>query len=180
MKHSFKKVLIGGVLAGALALSVAAAQGSEGDPLVTLGYLTDRFLPQVLGEVEVKMAERDKDLEDKIQAMVDTYSEDMEKKFQKLATDSDSVSLSPGFVTVTLDAGQKLILSTGSELLFRGGTALCTAPSSPGLVDMTTGGNLSDRAAPEVNHLYLATDVNRGLIASDAVTVLVRGEYTVE
>ena len=85
--------MIGGVLAGALALSVAAAQGSEGDPLVTLGYLTDRFLPRVLEEVEVQMAERDKDLESKIQAMVDTYSEDMEKTFRKLATGSDSVSV---------------------------------------------------------------------------------------
>lgn len=179
-KHGFKKVIIGGVLAVCMALTVAATQGSEGDPLVTLGYLTDQFLPKVLGEVEIKLAEQDKTLEEKLQAMVNTYSNDMEQKFQKSAVGSGEVAAAPGFVAVTISGGQKIMLSMGSELLFREGTALCTSPSTPGLVDMTAGGVLEDRSAPTVNHLYLATDGGRGLIASDTVTVLVRGEFSVE
>ena len=179
-KHGLKKVMIGGILAASLILTVTAAQGSESDPLVTLGYLTDQFLPRVLGEVEVKLAERDKDLESKLQAMVDTYSMEMEEKFRDAASGSGEDVANPGFTAVTISGGQKILLSAGSELLFRGGTALCTSPSSPGLVDMTSGGVLEDLSAPEINHLYLATDGNRGLAASDSVTVLVRGAYTVE
>lgn len=179
-KHGIQKLVAGGILAASLVLTAAAAQGSESDPLVTLGYLTDQFLPRVLGEVEVKMGERDKELESKLQAMVNTYSAEMEKKFQKAAAGSGGAAVSPGFAAVTVNAGQKLLLSAGSELLFRGGTALCTAPSSPGLVDMTDGSILEGWSAPQLNHLYLATDGNRGLTASDTVTVLVRGAYTIE
>jgi len=179
-KHGIKKVILGGILAASLALTVAAAQGSENDPLVTLGYLTDQFLPKVLGEVEVKMADRDKELEGKLQAMVDTYSADMEQKFQKAAVGSGEASVAPGFVAVTVGGGQKILLSMGSELLFREGTAVCASPSTPGLVDMTDGGVLEDRGIPQVNHLYLATDGGRSLVASDTVTVLIRGEYSVE
>lgn len=179
-KHGLKKVIIGAVLALSLALTVAAAQGSEGDPLVTLGYLKDQFLPKVVGEVEVRMAQRDKELEDKMQAMVKTYAADMEKKFQKLMASPAGTAATPGFATVTLTPGQKILLSAGSELLFRGGSARCTSPATPGLVDMTAGKILEDRSTPELNHLYLATDGNRGLTASDTVTLLVRGDYTIQ
>lgn len=178
-KHGFKKVIVGGILAVSLVLTVAAAQGSQSDPLVTLGYLTEQFLPKVVSEVEVKMAERDKKLESKVQAMVDTYASNMEKKFQKLNSSSGNTTVSSGFVTVTLSAGQKLTLSAGSELLYRSGSALCSSPATPGLVDMTAGKILEDRSAPEVNHLYLATADSRGIIASGSVTILVRGPYTV-
>ena len=178
-KHGLKKVIVGGVLAVSLVFTVAAAQGSESDPLVTLGYLTEQFLPKVVSEVEVKVAQRDKELEGKVQAMIDTYATQMEKKFQKLSGNTGSTTATPGFVTVTLSAGQRLTLASGSEMLFRSGTALCASPATPGLVDMTAGTVLEDRSAPEVNHLYLATADDRGILASDSVTVLVRGPYTV-
>lgn len=178
-KHGIQKVIVGGILAGTLILTAAAVQGSESDPLVTLGYLTDQFLPKVVSEVEVKMAEQDKALESKIQAMLDTYASNMEKKFQKLNSSSGGTATYSGFVTVTLSAGQTLTLSSGSELLYRSGSAVCTSPATPGLVDMTAGKILEDRGVPEADHLYLATADSRGIIASGSVTVLVRGPYTV-
>lgn len=174
-----KKWIIGGVLAVILAVSAAAVQGGEGDPLVTLGYLTDQFLPKLLGEVDVKLEERDKQLESKLEAMVNTYSNEMERKFKKLTTGSAETTPAPGFSVVTLSAGQKVTLAAGSELLFRSGSALCFAPSSPGLVDLTAGSVLEDRSAPQANHLYLATDADRGLTAAETVVVLVRGGYTI-
>lgn len=180
-KPNAKQLLLGGVLAASLALSAAAAQGSESDPLVTLGYLTEQFLPQVLSQVETRLADRDKTLDSKLQAMADRYAADLDQRLSGSDGGADSGgSVSSGFVVVRLTGGQTLSLAAGSELLFREGSALCAAPSSPGLVDMTDGGILEDRSAPQRNHLYLATDGGRGLAASDAVTVLVRGEYTVE
>ena len=179
-KQGFKKIFLGGVFAVALALTVTAAQGSESDPLVTLGYLTDQFLPKVLGEVEVKMADRDKVLEDKLQAMVDTYSTDMERKFLKASVGTGEGTAAPGFVAVTVGEGQIIMLSTGSELLLREGTAICVAPSTPGLVDTTDGSILEGYELLRPNHLYLATAEDRGLTAGDTVTVLIRGEYVID
>ncbi len=168
------------LLSGVLVLSVAATQGTQGDPLVTLSYLTDKFLPQVTQQVEVKAVQREKNLESKIQAMINTYSAEMEKKFSKAVGGAGtSQSGTPGFVEVHLTAGQKLNLNSGGELLFRSGTATCLAPSSPGLVDTTAGTILEGGGALAVNHLYLSTADGRGLTASDAVSMLVRGNYTV-
>ena len=65
------------------------------------------------------------------------------------------------------------------ELLLRSGTATCVSDSSPGLVDMTDGATLANGGALKANHLYLATIEGRGVRASTAVTIMVRGEYTV-
>lgn len=168
------------LLSGALVLSVAATQGTQADPLVTLGYLTEKFLPQVTQQIEAKAVQRDKDLEVRVQAMVNAYSAEMEKKFTKALGGSGGTQTAvPGFVEVSLSAGQKLSLSAGGELLFRSGTATCLAPSSPGLVDTTAGTILEGGGALVINHLYLSTANGRGLTAGDGVIALVRGTYTV-
>ena len=75
---------------------------------------------------------------------------------------------------VTLEDMQQV-----TELLLRSGTATCVSDSSPGLVDMTDGATLANGGALKANHLYLATIEGRGVRASTAVTIMVRGEYTV-
>lgn len=167
------------LLSAALVLTVAA-QGSENDPLVTLGYLTEKFLPQVVEEVELKAAERDRGLEERVQEMLDEHAEDLEKKIKKLTPASDGQASSAAFAVVTMEAGQRLTLTAGGELLFRSGTAVCVSPSSPGLVDSTTGEVLESGSPLAANHLYLATDNSRGLAASETVTLLVRGAYILE
>ena len=84
-----------------------------------------------------------------------------------------------GCQVVELSAGQTLTGSTACELLLRSGTATCVSDSSPGLVDMTDGATLANGGALKANHLYLATIEGRGVHASTAVTIMVRGEYTV-
>ena len=80
---------------------------------------------------------------------------------------------------VNLTAGQQLIGSEGCEFLLRSGSALCVSDSSPGLVDMTAGGTLSSGGSLIQNHLYLGTIDGRGVKATSAVTLLVRGSYTI-
>lgn len=166
------------IFSAALVLTMAA-QGDADDPLVTLGYLTEKFLPQVVEQVEVKAAGRDAALEAKVQEMLDAHAKQLEEKISKLSSGGGTAA-APGFAVVHLSAGQKLILEVGSQVLFRSGTAVCAAPSSPGLVDTTAGQSLESGGALMANHLYLATDNGRGLTASDAVTVLVRGGYLLE
>ncbi len=180
-KRTLRSVTLGLLLAGGLILSVAATQGSEANPLVTLGYLTEKFLPQVTAQVEAKAPERDKALETKLQVQLDGYAAELEKAFNKALSGGNSTGTAPSssFVEVTLTSGQKLTLSAGSEVLFRSGAAACLAPSSPGLVDTTAGTVLEGGGALLPNHLYLSTADGRGMTASDAVTLLVRGAYQV-
>lgn len=173
----FHRLAFAAVFSTALLLT-AAAQGDVNDPLVTLGYLTEQFLPQVVEQVEVKAAGRDAALEAKVQELLDAHAAEMEEKINKLSSGGGAAA--PGFAVVHLAAGQKLTLTVGGELLLRSGSAVCFAPSSPGLVDTTAGESLESGGALGVNHLYLATDNGRGLTASDDVTVLVRGSYLLE
>ena len=174
----FHRLTFAAVFSAALILTVAA-QGDADDPLVTLGYLTEKFLPQVVEQVEVKAAGRDAALEARVQELLDAHAKQLEEKISKLSSGGGAAA-APGFSVVHLTAGQKLTLSVGGELLLRSGSAVCTAPSSPGLVDTTAGESLESGGALMANHLYLATDNGRGLTASGDVTVLVRGGYILE
>ena len=142
-------LLVGTVLTAFVA--IAADVGSQGDPLVTLSYLNDTFLGQVLSEVDQKLAQRDQDL---------TAQFERELLLRE-------------------QSGQTLTGEAGCQVLLRAGAALCVSPgrSTPGLVDLTDGGTVNDGGALVQNHLYLMTD-SRGVTASGGpVTLLVLGEY---
>ena len=146
------------VLSGALNMAVLAAEaGSSGDPLVTLSYLNETFLEQVLAQVDEKIAQRDGQLSGGSGAA------------------SDAV-----FSVVTLSAGQVLNGDIGCEVMLRVGTASCVSASTPGLIDETSGSILNDGGALEKNHLYMMTIEGRGVCATAGTTkLLVRGSYTV-
>lgn len=157
------RLAVGAAVACALTLAVlAASQGSQSDPLVTLSYLTDKFTPSILSQVDTKLNEREAALEDKLE--------------QAAGTGSGGSST---YQIVTLTQGQKLAAGASCEILLRSGTAVCVSDSAPGLVDMTSGGTLANGGALVANHLYLATIEGRGVSASTAVTLMVRGNYTI-
>lgn len=176
------RLLSGGLVTAALVgVAVAAGQqGSQSDPLVTLSYLRQQALPQVLEDVDEKVAARQSELEDKLSAVADGYAAEVEAALSGSAgTGSGSQTGGAVYQVVELSAGQTLTGSAACELLLRSGTATCVSDSSPGLVDMTDGATLANGGALKANHLYLATIEGRGVRASTAVTIMVRGEYTV-
>ena len=177
------RLLSGGLVTAALVgVAVAAGQqGSQSDPLVTLSYLQQQALPQVLEDVDEKVAARQSELEDKLSAVADGYAEEVEAALSGSAgTGSGSQTGGAVYQVVELSAGQTLTGSAACELLLRSGTATCVSDSSPGLVDMTDGATLANGGALKANHLYLATIEGRGVRASTAVTIMVRGEYTIQ
>lgn len=140
---------------------MAAGAGSSEDPLVTLSYLNGKFLPELLGKVDEKIAERDKQLT------------------SKLSGQSGGVA-SDGFTVVTLSSGQVLYGQIGCEVILRVGSASCVSSSTPGLIDTTTGGTLDNSAALAKNHLYMMTISDRGVKATAGTTrLLVSGGYTI-
>ena len=145
-------ILVVGTIAG-VALA-AGTQGSQSDPLVTLSYLNEVALPNLLKQVDQKLDERESELTQKLQ--------------------SAAGSSQAAFVTVEISAGKTLTLSAGSQLLFRSGAAASTAA----LVDTTAGTTLGGTGALSANHLYLAVGDGQTVTASAASTVLVQGSYT--
>ena len=102
----------------------------------------------------------------------------------KLETSGGGSSVQPSggasYQVVNLSAGQTITGGAACEFLLRSGTATCVSDTSPGLVDMTAGTTLAGGGALTANHLYLATIEGRGVKASTAVTLLVRGTYSIQ
>ena len=160
------------LITGVLMVTVSAVDaGSSGDPLVTLSYLQQTYLGQILAEVDAKLTQRNAQLTTEIDA--------------KIADVAGSVSGEDGgtaqtFAVVTLTKGQILTGELGCEVMLRVGTAVCVADSNPGLVDETGGGTLAGGKELVKNHLYMMTIEGRGVKATaDTVKLMVRGTYMV-
>ena len=149
------------VMLNATVTVAGAVAGGSDDPLVTLSYLNDTFLGEILNKVDEKIAARNSQI------------------VQQLGGTMGS-STSSTFTVVTLTSGQVLTGEIGCEVMLRVGAALCVASSSPGLIDETTAGTLNNGGALAQNHLYMMTIEGRGVKATAATTkLLVRGSYSI-
>ncbi len=163
MKNKWALRLAALMLISCLAMtgvSLAVEPGSASDPLVTLSYLNETFLGQIMTQVDQKIAARNSQL-------------------LQQSGGTGSVS-SAEFTVVTLSKGQTLTGGIGCEVMLRIGSASCVSPSNPGLIDETTAAALNNGGALAVNHLYMMTIEGRGVKAGAATTkLLVRGTYTI-
>ena len=162
------------VSATVLTLTVAATggAGTSSDPLVTLSYLNEKFLPQILSEVDKKTASREQTLSNKLTEQV---------KSETQAFEQNSGGTAASFTVVTLNQGQILYMGVGCEAMLRTGSGVCVAASTPGLIDETSGAALAGGLALQQNHLYMATVDSRGVQASaNSTKLLVRGNYSVQ
>lgn len=170
-------LLVSYTLLAVTVLAVGGA-GSESDPLVTLSYLNDTFMTQMLGKVDEKLVERDKVLSNKLDAQVQQDTQMLAEKYGTSVVGNSGKADS--FTVITLSNGQTLYGDIGCEVMLRVGTASCVAASSPGLIDETDGTTLEGGAALVKNHLYMMTIDERGVKSTAAsVKLLVRGSYTI-
>ena len=164
---------------GALALSAAllgtgaalAAGGDQTDPLVTLSYLNQTAIPQIVKQVEDKTADRQKELEKALAGLIEQYR-------QQAGQNTPSAG-SASYTLVSMTGGQTMSLEVGCEVLLRVGSVTVKANTSPALIDLTTGGTVNSGASLAKNHLYMATIADRTLTASGNVKLLVRGGYSI-
>ena len=174
MRHNGKKWMIrlgaGALAAGCLVMGAALAAGDQDDPLVTLSYLNQTAIPQIVEQVEDRTAQRQEELEESFRTQLSQYQQGGQ----------GGGSASAGYTLVTLAQGQGMRLEVGCEVLLRVGSASVQADGSPALIDLSTGGTVNSGASLEKNHLYMSTIEGRTLSADTAtVKVLVRGGYTV-
>ena len=171
---NFKRRALPALLALTLLLGTGAAiaaGGDKKDPLVTLSYLEDTVIPEILSKVTTDTKNLNKDLKADLAAQIDIYESDMETLLE-----SGSSTGSDTYVLVTLSAGQTMALDVGCELMLRVGTATVNAATSPALIDIATGGSINSGTSLVKNHLYMATIPDRTLTpTADPVKLLVRG-----
>ena len=170
------------VSATVLTLTVAATggAGTSSDPLVTLSYLNEKFLPQILSEVDKKTASREQTLSSKLTEQVKSEMQAFEQKYGA-SSGNASGGTAASFTVVTLNQGQILYMGVGCEAMLRTGSGVCVAASTPGLIDETSGAALAGGLGLQKNHLYMATVDSRGVQASaNSTKLLVRGNYSVQ
>lgn len=164
---------------GALALSAVllgtgaalAAGGDQSDPLVTLSYLNQTALPQIIKQVEEKTAAKQKELEKNLADQISQY--------QQQGGQGSSSGGSASYTLVSMTKGQVMSLGVGCELLLRVGSATVKANTSPALIDLSSGGTVGSGTSLTKNHLYMATIADRTLTASSDAKLLVRGSWSI-
>lgn len=180
-KKNFRAVLcvalVGTVLAGFIA--IASEVGSQGDPLVTLSYLNETFMEQIIAGVDEKLTGRNEQIRAELEARIAERERELLLQLGG-SVGGDEGGTAVSFTAVTLGDGMTLYGDAGCEVMLRSGTATCYSEgkSTPGLVDTTEGRTINHGTALTQNHLYMMTDT-RGVTASGEVTLLVRGDYII-
>jgi hypothetical protein len=86
-----------------------------------------------------------------------------------------------GLVVVEVAAGNRLIASSGTEMILRSGQATAIDSEMGGLSDVTAGKDIRQGEAVAKNHLLIVPrDDGRGLLASTDLIVLVRGDFSIK
>lgn len=191
------------MLAGFVAF--AAETGSQEDPALSASYITDEFQPVIYAKIDELVKLSVDGYSSDMTARIDALSAQVNSgsggsaDLTGLASDSDFITAvaaavieklpaSPsggvastvgGWAKVEVKNGKTLTSELGTEVMLRLGSATCVATGSPGLIDMTTGGDLANGKALEKNHHYVCTVAGRGIKASADVTIFVRGGYTI-
>ena len=150
-----------------------AASGDQNDPLVTLSYLNQTVVPDIVKQVETKASARQTELAKNLSDQITQYRQDA-------ANGGGSGTAGASYTLVTLTSGQTMALDVGCEVMLRVGTAKVNAATSPALIDVSTGGSINSGTGLTKNHLYMATIADRTITPTAAtVKLLVRGGYSV-
>lgn len=187
-------------------MAVAAEYGSKTDPLVTLSYI-EELLPELRQTIDKAIAEKTKEFDSTIDAKADEVLAQIDSKIVQFETQyssevadatfvqkvADAVAAQIGssggssgatsgnlFEVVRFSSGQTVIGEIGTEILWRIGSATCVSPGTPGLIDISTGGDLAAGGQLQQNHVYVVTVADRGFKATSDCVILIKGAYTVK
>ena len=173
MKKNKKLVIALGVLLAAafivgLSTLAVTSSGTQSDPLVTLSYLEDTLTPDIMSQFEEQL---------------DAKADELKDEFENSLSQGGGTGASSGeasFSVISLDSGDVLSCSVGTEIMLRIGSAVAAGDDSPRLIDETTGSDVSSAGTSlEKNHMYMVTIEGNGIEATSRAKVLIRGNYSV-
>lgn len=133
---------------------IAADAGSSSDPLITLSWLKDTFIPDTVAKAEKRI-------------------EDQMEKMDSSALSGQGISGSE----LRVKRGDVLRLETGNGLISLAGSLSGTSNGS--IIDLTTGTELTPGSALVLNHQYLAAENTSAVfsVISDTAVVRFTGNY---
>lgn len=158
----FAAILCALAVVAAGVTAVAATQGGQDDPLLTLSYLDKVLRPQLESQVTAAVEANRAELQKQLELAVTSYENRV-----------DEVLASAGagaFASKSLAKGDSFTPGAGREVLLTSGAATALGT----LTDTTAGKAVQSGAALEVNHLYLTTAADSGCKATAAATVMSR------
>lgn len=154
MKRTWK--IAAAVLCTILLVTVAFAAvggaGSQNDPLVTLSYLTSIFTPKVQSMTQQAVTDQQARNKAELDAAVTQWDTKVQDAIRQAGVSGSS---GVSFVTVTLEAGQMLLVGEGCEIILRSGVSGYVSEEAS-LMDSTAGGELVSGKVLTANHLYMA------------------------
>ncbi len=179
----------------------AANYDSSIDPLVTLSYLNDVFMPKIEDKMSGVSATISQ-FNDRLTTLegggvtsnqatenakklteLQTKLTELQNKYNSLLQTVESGG-SATYEVVFLNQGEKILTPTGCEIILRTGTAIIVSPfDSQGLSDITDGLDLLNEFSVPSNHNLIVPrgGDGRGIMvtSSAGAYVMVRGGYTI-
>ncbi len=175
-------ILVGGVFWG----FSASDPGSLEDPLVTKGYVEEKF-SSLVEEIDFLTREIDRvskesqELEQVVELM--DRVDGLEKRVDDVS-DISPDDFRDTFEPMLLKRGETIIAGDSTQIILRSGTARVVSSLAGGLVDATseTNGDLSGNESVPLNHLLIVPrDDGRGIrITSGDAWVMVKGPFEVK
>ncbi len=163
-------------LLGGVVVAATVIPGDKNDPLVSLSYFENRILPDLLKDAEGEAEDVRDDMLDDFDDKISDYEKEivtLVEGVEDSLTGAQS-SAAAAYSVITLQPGETLSLDAGDEVMLRIGSATITG-GTPALISTTAATELSDGSSLVKNQLYLCTINGRTLTAGDSETwVLVR------
>lgn len=189
-KRKSKIALLACIIFSCVVLAVSSAAGagqpgSDADPLVTKSYV-DQKIAQLTAQIGTGTSTGTGTVDSGAVAQLQTDVGDLTKFIIDALTEIETLkgrinALESGYTVVEAKAGQKVILSGGSEALLRSGTAVAIKGINGVLVDASAGVDLNDGVNVPVQHLLISSRTDgRGLLIKSNAFLLVRGAYTIQ
>ena len=111
--HVIVLLLAVAVLAGGLGAYAAGTAGTQGDPLISMSYLDDVLAPSIRSAYTSRIESEARELEESVQ--------------------NSLADAAGAFEAVSLAEGEGTPCPAGTQLLFRSGSAICSASTSAAL-----------------------------------------------
>lgn len=164
MKKTLILVLIFTIV---LSTVIFAAPGDTNDPIVVLSYLNQR-IGSLVNDYKL----------DTIKSM-QTKIDNLESKLSS-GNGGTSNSSNNEFTIVKINAGEKIIAQSGTELILRGGEAYIIGSDLGGITDVTSGYDFtSDMKVRDNHYLIIPRSDGRGVYTKNYALFMVRGAYEV-
>lgn len=142
-------------------ISIAATPGSDGDPLVTLGYVEKRF--------------------DEFNAYVTIKIEEAIAGQKAQTPEIEGPAPENKFVVVHVNQGDIIYLEDSAEFILRSGDGVAIVSENGGLSDLTSGDDIQGNEEIPKNHLLLIPrDDGRGVLFTTEAYTMVKGGYRVQ